>query len=259
MADNEDSSSSEGQVRQRSRRTTERFAGSSPVVIKSRKIAQPSGTGIKLGEISKIADKLSKVAVQDDAVKRLHRVLYGSDGTATTRKKEIRLWNGTTHETRRTSMAAGLAGAKSVSMLKDICGILSLASGGDRTSLEERILEFLVKPTGSTAPLNTKTRKKDSKKSPKKSSSSGFSNFLKSRFAEVKAQTGDSMTSRDISQLITMEWVNMTTAERKEFDSGKPKDASKKVQKVIQKPAASSSSSSSDDSGSSSDESSGSE
>jgi hypothetical protein len=86
----------DGGLRQRSRKTVERI-GMSPEVKVSKKFrpTPASGSGLKLGEISKIADKLYKVPVKDDALKRLHRVLYGSDGTATGRKKEIRLWNGT--------------------------------------------------------------------------------------------------------------------------------------------------------------------
>ena len=228
--------------RQRSRKTVERI-GMSPEVKVSKKFrpTPASGAGMKLGEISKIADKLYKVAVKDDALKRLHRILYGSDGTATGRKKEIRLWNGTRDDAVKASMMTGLSGAKSVQMLKDICGYLSLATGGDRASLETRIFEFLVHPTGSTDPVK-KTKKRKSKKSEKKkttreqSSSSGFSAFLKTRMPEVMTQAAGSMSAQNITELLTFEWKNMSESDRNSFgQTSRSTKSVDRVQKVIAK------------------------
>jgi hypothetical protein len=288
-ADNEDSEDEEMNVVRRSRKSTERLLvgmSTSPTGSKAKK-EFGGGSGTPLGEISKIADKLYKVAVKDDALKRLHRIIFGSDGTATTRKKEIRLWNGTESEANKRVMQTGLAGAKSVSMLKDICSILNLQTGGDRASLEDRIFKFLLKPSGSTAPLPVKKAKKVKKEKPKKvkretvakpvsSSNSMFSMFMAKRLPEIKAQAGASMGAREITELLTMEWSIMTPEEKAEFAA--PKSPAKpKVQKVIEKKApvsprkmetsgnesssssSSSSSDSSDDEGSSSSSSSSSD
>jgi len=230
-----------GETRQRSRKTVDRI-GMSPEVKVSKKFrpTPASGSGIKLGEISKIADKLYKVAVKDDALKRLHRILYGSDGTATGRKKEIRLWNGTNDESTKASMMTGLAGAKSVQMLKDICGYLSLATGGDRATLETRIFEFLVHPSGSTDPLKKKTKKRKTEKSGKKknrvssSGSSAFSEFLKARMSDVLAKAAGSMSAQNITELLTFEWKNMTESERSEYGTSKTR-LNERVHKVISK------------------------
>lgn len=264
LADNEDSSEivsssqENGMMRGRSRKSTERFVGSSPLVAKVKKITEPSGAGVKLGDITKIADKLYKVAVKDDALKRLHKVLYGSDGTATTRKKQIRIWNGTNNEATKKSMAAGLAGAKSVAMLKDICSILSLSTGGDRAGLEERIIDFLVKPLGSSAPVKAKKVKKEKKKS-KPSTTAGsvssFSLFVKKRLPEIKAQAGSSMSARDVTELLTMEWASMSSSEKAEFAPNSPRKELK-VHKVIEKSSMKKIESSDDSSSSSSDSSS---
>ena len=227
----------------RSRKTVERMLHLSPEGkgVKKFKPAPLSGTGMKLVDITKIAEKLSKVAVKDDALKRLHRVLYGSEGTATTRKKEIRLWNGTVNHETKASMISGLSGAKSVQILKDIASILSLATGGDRATLEGRICDFLLKPIGSTDPVKKSKKSSKKSKSSKKirgkkseSSSSAFSSFLKKRMSEVLAQADGSMTARDVTELLTLEWKNMTQEERNEF---KPASSTKlvEVQKVIKK------------------------
>jgi len=248
----------------RSRKTVDRTLPSPPQAnagIKKYKPAPLSGSGIKLGDISKIADKLAKVAVKDDALKRLHRVLYGSEGTATTRKKEIRLWNGTVSEETKSAMAAGLAGAKSVQILKDIANILSVATGGDRATLESRICEFLLKPIGSTDPLRKKTKKVKSSSKKKSSSSTsssagGFSVFLKKRMEEVLEQAGGSMSARDVTELLTMEWKNMTTDEKEEYSSKSAKKSeTNKVQKIIKKDNTDDENGSSSDSSSSSDDS----
>jgi hypothetical protein len=210
----------------RSRKTTDRFAGVSPVQSKEpvKRSVDSSGNGTKLGDITKIAEKLGKLPSKDDALKRLHRVLFGTDGTATTRKREIRLWNGTGSDETKSAMENALSGAKSVAMLKDICSTLNLATGGDRASLEERIVDFLVKPTGSTIATKKKKKQKSvSKKNKGKSETGGgegFSAFLNKRFPEIKHQAEGSMTARDITELLTLEWKNMSSNEREIF-SGK--------------------------------------
>lgn len=210
----------------RSRKTTDRFAGVSPVQSKEpvKRSIDSSGNGTKLGDITKIAEKLAKLPSKDDALKRLHRVLFGTDGTATTRKREIRLWNGTGSDETKSAMANALSGAKSVAMLKDICSTLNLATGGDRASLEERIVDFLVKPTGSTIATKKKKKQKSVSKENKGKSETGggegFSAFLNKRFPEIKHQAEGSMTARDITELLTLEWKNMSSNEREIF-SGK--------------------------------------
>jgi hypothetical protein len=224
---------------QRSRKTVNRITMSPEVRVSSKSRHVPtSGEGMKLGDISKIADKLYKVKVKDDALKRLHRILYGSDGTATGRKKEIRLWNGSSDEATKTSMMTGLAGAKSVKVLKDICGYLSLATGGDRASLESRIFEFLVHPTGSSDPLKKKKKKqKSDKKSKKKqsSNSSNFGQFLNIRMPDVLAKAAGTISPQDITDLLTFEWKNMSEIQRGEFGRPNSKPKTDKVQKIIAK------------------------
>ena len=233
MADNEgESSPSSGMAGRRSRKSVERFLGASPLPSKKpKRVKEFEGSGIALGEISKIADRLYKVAVKDDALKRLHRILYGSDGTTTTRKKEIRLWNGTVSDVVKKQMQSGLVGAKSVAMLKEICGILNLSCGGDRSSIEERMFDFLLKPAGSTAPLTAKKSKSKKPKKVSKSSksqasggggSSSFSVFMKTRLPQIRAQAGDSMTARDLTELLTMEWAAMTSLEKIQYSSTPP-------------------------------------
>jgi hypothetical protein len=250
MADSE--KTPRGEAARRSRKSVDRFVGSSPVIVKTKNNVEPRGSGIPLGEISKIAEKLYKVAVKDDALKRLHRILFGSDGTSTTRKKEIRTWNGTSSDATKKQMQTGLAGAKSVAMLKDICGILNLATGGDRSNLETRIFDFLVKPTGSTAPIAAKKKSKSkiSKKVSTKKPSSGsssFSAFMKKRLPEIKAQAGGSMNAKDITELLTMEWARMTKDEKEEYSV--PSGKVEKVKKIITKKPVSEEESSSSSSG----------
>jgi hypothetical protein len=224
----------------RSRKAVERMRPQSPELVKKFKPAPLSGTGMKLGDISRIGEKLAKIPVKHDSLKRLHRILYGSEGTATTRKKEIRLWNGTVSEETKASMISGLAGAKSVQILKDIASILSLATGGDRATLESRICEFLLKPSGSSEPSKSSKRsskkKSSSKKIKKSNSSSAFSRFLKTRMNELLTQSGGAMTARDITELLMFEWKNMTEDERGEFKP--PSSINTKtefVQKIIKK------------------------
>jgi hypothetical protein len=228
-ADSEGEVDYKANIAKRSRKSTERFAGTSPAKIKEavKRSIDSSGKGVRLGEITKIYEKLSKIPSKDDALKRLHRVLFGTDGTATTRKKEIRLWNGTVSDASKDAMASALTGAKSVGMLKDICAILSLATGGDRSTLEKRILDFLVKPTGSTSAAPSKKPKKkvmkmkETKTNKTSSQAGGFGAFLSKRIPEVKRQAEGSMTAKDITDILTFEWKNMSMQERAAYESRK--------------------------------------
>jgi DNA replication initiation complex subunit (GINS family) len=145
-------------------------------------------------------------------------------------------------------MANALSGAKSVAMLKDIAAMLTVPTGGDRMSLEARVIEFLVKPSGSSAP-SKKKHKKSSKKnkhtaastttSSRRNSSagSGFSHFLKQRMPEVIEQAGGSMSARDVTELLTLEWKNMSHDERSEYEPKTERviDEEPRIHKVISK------------------------
>lgn len=52
------------------------------------------GTGTKLGDIEAIADNLKSIPSDDDLLKALHGVLFGGSGKKTTRKRDIRAFNG---------------------------------------------------------------------------------------------------------------------------------------------------------------------
>ena len=234
----------------RNRKSVQRLAETlSPAKTSSKKThLADSGSGAKLGEIAKIAEKLNKVAVKDESLKRLHRVLYGSDGAATTRKKAIRLWNGTDDDSVKATMANALTGAKSVAMLKDIAVMLSVSTGGDRMSLEARIIEFLVKPSGSSAPSKKRQKKSSNKHKHtaastttwsrrNSSAGSGFSQFLKQRMPEVIDQAAGSMSARDVTDLLTLEWKNMSHDERSEYEPKTERviDEEPRIHKVIRK------------------------
>jgi hypothetical protein len=280
MADNEGTSSSEDEsseieltdrpLTKRNRKSVERLASTySPPKKPSTKGLSDSGDGMRLGEISKFEARFSKVQVQDDAVKRLHRILYGTDGQLTTRKRQIRLWNGTNNEATKASMMNGIGGAKSVSLLRDIASMLGVSGSGDRAGIERRLFEFLVKPTGSSSPIKkskmNKKQKVEKTKGKKKterstsSSSSGFSKFLLTRMAEVLKQAGGTMSAKDVTELLTMEWKHMSASERSQYEGKKPKaDVSPSPKKGMitseEESSSSSSSSSSSDSSSSSED-----
>lgn len=196
----------------RSRKSVERTV---PSVASPKRKLSAVGSGTLLGEISKINEVLTnKFSSKDDAVKRLHRILFGSDGVASARKRAIRTWAGTQDQTK---LVSGLAGAKSVGQLKEICAILGLSGSGDRASVEARVVEFLVHPTGSTGPLKKKKKMKKMPKDTKKSKLSStleFANFLKNRLPQVTRLADGTMTPAQVTELLALEWKAMVAVKK---------------------------------------------
>ena len=108
-------------------------------------VVKPSGN--YLGEIESISKKLNELDDDDDALIRLHEILYGNAGPRSTRKRSIRQWKGAKSESKKDQIAVDVAVTSTFSVLKEICEILSLPIGETRTQVENAISSFLANPT----------------------------------------------------------------------------------------------------------------
>lgn len=227
---------------------------------RSSKPKEFAGHGMRLGDISKIAHNVDKAHAKNEGLKLLHRVLLGSDGTTSTRKKNIRNWNGTSVGEVLAGIRKRLSAIKTVKLLKEIGGILGISGSGEREVVEKRMSEFLMNPNGSDAPLKKKKSPKKSRKSSTSSSpkvtrvvegpTSSFSVFLKKRAPEVTALGG--MTAQNVTEILALEWASMDDSERAQYHV---KPAHTGVKKVISKKPVTRDSSSSSSSGESSSDS----
>ena len=156
----------------RSRREIERYgiAAASAAITKD-KASPPkkvAGSGVALGSIDATNDRLTRLDSDSEVLKRLHNILYGSVGKASTRKRQLRVWTGADSEIVRDSIRRLLGLTRSLSLLRDIAGALGIEKSKDRHELEASLAQYLFEP--STAVSKRGVKKATTKKTPKKTS-----------------------------------------------------------------------------------------
>ena len=212
----------------RKKRNIERFALPSPAKPKQTTPDEATGSGVALSENAHAVKALDKLKSDDESLKRLHMILYGSVGTQSMRKREVRKWNGTDDTTRRESITRMLDLTKSSATLKDICSILGLRKGSTVDARRSAIAEYLFKPTASKKVK--KPREKKPAKKPRVETDESFNDFLNRRAPQVESETG--LTPAQVTTLLAREWKHMqakpgnTKSDSSSFDSSSSSDSS---------------------------------
>merc|ERR1719487_3256286 len=151
-------------LRPRKAKTTE--LKPTPVVpARAPKRAAPQGSGISLGQIESFRANFSKLG--EDACKKLHRILYGSDGQQAQRRNKVRKFCGSSDIE---GLKKRIAAVKQVSLLKEIAGLFGMHRNKSKDDYVEILSAFFSKPkdegkppakkrkTVAKAPVVTKTR-----------------------------------------------------------------------------------------------------
>merc|ERR1711998_288328 len=81
----------------RKREQTDRMTAPDPDANKKSKtdVIGKAGKGTPLSDMPRVIHNLNKESSDSKVLKKLHRVLYGTDGKKTTRKRDIRSFSGT--------------------------------------------------------------------------------------------------------------------------------------------------------------------
>ncbi|KAF4676019.1 hypothetical protein FOL47_006819 [Perkinsus chesapeaki] len=232
-----DAGTSEGEdiIRKSTRRSkpVDHFAPSQKRKIgAARKFHAGDGKGEKLGDIEVVSKGIGKAPVDGEGLKRLHLCLFNSVGKETTRKRDIRAWNGCQSAEDRERIEKTLKATKKQENLREIARTLGLSSSQSRTVLEESILRFLdvpkdeglKKPKSKRRASVTGTRKKSK---PSTRQGSGFSTFLAQRTKELKAtEAGKLLTPKEVTEMLSVEWTSMSGPDKAAF--GTPQKAGQK-------------------------------
>jgi len=111
---------------------------------------------------------LGKRKAADETVTTVHRLVYGRPGDASKRKADLRQFNGFPPATDMKGISDKL-GRHQVSELKDLCVFLNLEQSGEKSTITQRIVAFLLKPVdfGASKPVKKATKKKSNAKSPR--------------------------------------------------------------------------------------------
>jgi hypothetical protein len=130
----------------------------------------PSGEGVSLGSIESTLTRISKLDSDHVTLKRLHLLLFGSVGKQSTRKREIRAWNGCI-ECDHAKLFRNIELTKSSTLLRDLCALLGLERGKTRSETEKTLLAYLLKPHSQVSNRIKSGKSKKTKKTKKTKSS----------------------------------------------------------------------------------------
>ncbi|XP_052435415.1 protein DEK [Carassius gibelio] len=146
---------------------------------------ESTGTGAKLGDIVRINHSIGKLKAP--LLKPLHKIVYDRPGTASTLRKNLRLFNGFPFGEESDLYNKKMEKVKRLhkEQLRTICQTLDLERSGTQIVLSERIMKFLAHPTNSGKPI-LKKKKKSTKDGKREKSSS------KSKKQQKKVESGKS-------------------------------------------------------------------
>lgn len=108
----------------------------------------------KLSSFPNIVANIESLSQDDDALCRLHEILFGSSGVKTTRKSRIANWK----IGRIANIAKSVSETELLTILKEICAILDLDIPQGRPNVERTITEFLsgsLKNSSESSPIET--------------------------------------------------------------------------------------------------------
>jgi len=152
----------------RERKSPARFSVAVPKPV-SRELVIPKGKGANLGSIPEIAEELSKRKMDDPALMTLHHLAYGMAAKRVRVKSNLRQFSGVKFDAKlnRAKLEQRIS-ARPYAMLRNICGLLHLPSGGSTAEIVGRLADFLERPVASEKKETKKRAKPAAKKTAEK-------------------------------------------------------------------------------------------
>ncbi|XP_054709569.1 protein DEK-like isoform X2 [Uloborus diversus] len=187
---------------------------------KDKEMEIPEGKGQKLGQCPRIEFQIQKYKAVD--LRPLHRILFNKLGAEKSVKRNIRKFSGFPFDKDSDEYKKKLLmlNKYSTTVLKRMCLILDVDRGGQKDSLTERILEFLLTPqdSGKNVPQK-KSRGSSGKKKQKK---------VKSKKSDDEGESANDVDDEKIDG--SNESVNESNSEEEKSDD-EPKKKSKPAAK----------------------------
>uniref|UniRef100_A0A7S3ZBP1 HMG box domain-containing protein n=2 Tax=Lotharella globosa TaxID=91324 RepID=A0A7S3ZBP1_9EUKA len=204
----------------RSKKTVERLTSAAP----KERVVIP-GSGIPLGAIDNIRESVSKANIED--IKILHKILWGSDGKKTLRKRRIKEFNGVPEEM-CSSLRKRVEKLKTAE-LKFCMQILDLKRSSDKSEMVETAVSFLKKPSGDRTlmsktskvqKLGSKKRKSAAKKrkkeSGKKRTATSYMLFANSIREKIKKENPEKKMT-DLAKIFGEKWRALSDEAKEPF------------------------------------------
>ncbi|XP_054709571.1 protein DEK-like isoform X3 [Uloborus diversus] len=188
---------------------------------KDKEMEIPEGKGQKLGQCPRIEFQIQKYKAVD--LRPLHRILFNKLGAEKSVKRNIRKFSGFPFDKDSDEYKKKLLmlNKYSTTVLKRMCLILDVDRGGQKDSLTERILEFLLTPqdSGKNVPQKKSARGSSGKKKQKK---------VKSKKSDDEGESANDVDDEKIDG--SNESVNESNSEEEKSDD-EPKKKSKPAAK----------------------------
>eukprot|EP00904_Undaria_pinnatifida_P006203 jgi/Undpi1/2712/HiC_scaffold_14.g06090.m1 len=206
------------------------------------------GSGTKLGDIPIVPINLNKIDADHDLLKAFHSILYGAVGKKTVRKKNIRSFSGFDDNEDPAVRAArvkklGVSKKWTVAALRDLCTLLGLEKGGDKSDVVDRIVSFLASPDPSASkgpvvkkPKAVKKRKsaggkekkaKKVKREVKPRPVSGYIMFCKGARPKLSKEEGP-MKPQEVMAKMAKLWSECSAAQKEKYKQAGVKEFEKK-------------------------------
>ena len=188
-----------------------------------------TGSGVPLGDIPVILYYINTLNGEHDLLKALHKIMYGGTGKGTMRKRQLRKFNGfPAEEGKASKIATTMKNSKAwnTKPCKELCQFFDIDCTGDKDTLIERAVEFLMKPknTGTTelndegVPLNRIKVKKIKKR-------------IRVNHSESEEESEDESEDDDESEPEEKEEPVVTKKEKKKKEKKVKKPKKKKAKK----------------------------
>jgi len=152
----------------RERKTPTRFSIAVPKPV-TRELVIPKGRGVNLGSIPDFVEELSKRKVDDPALMTLHHLAFGMAAKRVRVKSNLRQFSGVKYDAKldRAKLESRIQ-ARSYAVIRSVCALLHIPSGGSTAELVGRLADFLERPSAPEKSETKKRAKPAAKKAPAK-------------------------------------------------------------------------------------------
>jgi len=144
----------------RERKTPSRFSVAIPP-HNTRELVIPKGRGTNIGSITAITEEIAKRKMDDPTLMTLHHLAFGMAAKRVHVKSNLRQFSGVKYDAKldRAKLEQRIH-ARSHAVLRNVCTLLHLSSGGSTADLVGRIADFLERPTAPEKKTEAKKRTK---------------------------------------------------------------------------------------------------
>jgi len=226
----------------RERKSPTRFSVALPPHV-TRELVIPKGRGVPLGQIPQISEELAKRKADDPVLMTLHHLALGMATKRAHVKSNLRLFNGVKYDAKlnRAKLEQRIH-ARSHAVLRNVCALLQLSSGGSTADLVGRIADFLERPSApeakkTVAKKRTTKAETEAKPATKKPAAKKAAPEKEKKAAAKKPAAKKPAAKKPAAKKAKTEKKPAETKEKKS-DAAKPKAAPKASPKTKKEPAA---------------------